>query len=164
MSRLYKFFCLLFLSLLAISFVYAVLVSMGVYQLTTFMKPPSVVHIDSSPPLSAFLRAGLWNAVVFTTVQFFSLVFAFRMAFRQQKKFTVHDMVQYCKLFFLLTTAAFILFAGWFAIADNYLGMLYLAGNFFGLPAPLWWLFPLLWSALFIFLAEKIKNKPEYGS
>lgn len=161
MRKLYQFFFLLLLILFIVSFLYGTLLSYGVYQTTYLVKTPAETHTKTAP-FFFHIYTGLWQGLVFTAVLFFTIAMTFRMAFRQQKKFTLRDIIQYCGLFFGLTALVYILFTGWFYFSGYYIGLFLLSANFFILPAPLWWVLPLVWIALFIFLGEKIKNKPEY--
>lgn len=72
-------------------------------------------------------------------------------------------VIGYISWFFALTLLVFAVLFAWFLLNKSYIGLYLLSGHIFSLPNPAWWPFPLVWIALFIFYAEKIKNKPEYG-
>lgn len=152
----------MFVILFILAFTYSTLISWGIYKLARINDKPEFIFLGDIP-FQFHLQIALWHALIFTAVQFFTLAFLFRMAYRQQKKFTLKNIIQYTTWFYGLTTAMFLLLLAWFSADNNYIGLYSLSGHIFFLPAPAWWPFPLVWIALFIFLAEKIKNNPEYG-
>lgn len=163
MQRLYKFFFALGIAALLISFVFGLLVSMGVAAFIQTASLPGF-EIAGKIPFRASLVAAAWNGMIFAAVLFASLIFLFRSAFRLQKKFTLGLITGYSIRFVLLTLACYLLLFAWFYLDKDFFLLYLLMGPVFSLPSPAWWLFPLSWLALFIIYAEKIKNNPEYGS
>jgi hypothetical protein len=162
MRRLYNFFLALLSILFVLAFTYSLLISRGIYKVVRVNDKPEFI-LAGDIPFQFHLKIALWHALIFSAVQFFTLTYLFRLAYRQQKIFTLKYIIQYTAWFYGLTTAIFLLLFTWFRTGDNYTGLYSLSGHIFSLPAPAWWPFPLVWIALFIFLAEKIKNNPEYG-
>ncbi|MBL7729740.1 MAG: hypothetical protein JNM88_01070 [Chitinophagaceae bacterium] len=161
MQRLYKFFILLFIALFVISFIYGTLVSWGLFSL---MKASDKSGIRFQPvPASAYLWAGLMQAITYSLVQLTSLVFLFRLAYQQERKFTIQHILSYITWFLIITTVIFVIYFVWFTLSGNIASLLLVAGPKFSLPGTLWFPFPLAWIALYILLAARIKNNPANG-
>lgn len=163
MKRFYNFFLLLYFVSFLLSFVFSTLVSLGISAFIRFNETPELI-LAGDIPFLASIKTGLWHGLIFSAVLFASLVFLFRLAFRLQKKFTPGMIIGVMTWFFTLTLIIFLILFAWFILNKSYIGLYLLSGHIFSIPSPAWWPFPLVWIALFIFYAEKIKNNPDYGS
>lgn len=162
MQRLYKFFLYLLLIIFAESFILGLVFAMVfMFLLFSVFDLPSSIY---SLPFSTWARAGLSHAIPYTLVQFASVVFLFRQAYHQQKKFTLKHIVRYLSYFILVTLVLYIIYFAWqFGSGSLYYIDLVMKGPRPSLPFFYWFPFAVAWITLYIFQSQRINKQPAYG-
>lgn len=162
MQKLYKFFFYLFVILFAESFIFGMLLTAG-YLALVFGTHGMGLSLGNLS-FADWLKASLPLAIVYSLVQFTTVVFLFRLSYLRQKKFTLNHIVNYLFLFIIVTTAVYLAFFAWSYRPgpDGLIRMLLLTPRF-SLPGVFWFPFPVAWIALYIFQAQRIKKQPAYG-
>lgn len=156
MSRLYKFFFILFLILFVLSFIFGSVISFGTYQV---FKMQAGEGIKISPvPFSAFLEMGLIQASIYSLVILLIIIFLMRRSMNRGQKFTVQKIIKVILLFYFVTIIVFGIHLLSFAEAWNISGVLLMLGPRYVQPAYIWFPFPVAWIILYIILAASIKK------
>jgi hypothetical protein len=157
MSKLYKFFFLLFCVLALVSFIYSTLVSWLTYQL---VKGNTVLALLPDEPFSSFLRLGLIQGLLYALVLLIILLSLFQRSLRYGQKFTIRDIIKTGSWFYIATTLVYIIHYLTFSFLSfmNTGSLLLLGPTQLFLPSPLWFPFLLAWLILFIVLSTRIKK------
>lgn len=156
MSRLYKFFFILFLLLFALSFIFGTAISFGTYQ---FFKSQAEPGITIGPvPFSAFIEMGLLQAAMYSLVMLLFIIFLMRRSMKNEQQFTIRYIIRIVLLFYLVTTIVFGIHLLSFAEASDISGLLLMSGPGYVQPSYIWFPFPVVWIILYITLAAGIKK------
>ncbi len=159
MKKLYKFFFLLFLLFLGVSFVYGTLMSWATFKVID-AKAGQGASIGPVP-FGALLKAGLLQALVYSLALLLMTIFLLNRSMNNGQRFTGKHIIAVSGWFFLVTTVVYIIHYisfpdGW--LVNAIVSLTKQLGPELVLPSILWCPFPLAWLSLFIILMARIKK------
>ena len=156
MSRIWKFIFLLFLFLLLFSFLYAIPVLFGIYNLVWILLAPGRTPFPL--PITTFVEAGIVPALVMSFSQLFIIAMLIKKSLERSKKITIRDLLQVTSGFFLVTTIVLILQLILYVIVSS--TSIWAMITMLSLVSKIGWLtFPIAWLLYYVYLLSRFKLK-----
>ena len=154
MKRLYKFFTVLYIILLAVSFIYATIICWATYNLLSSKAIMDVKEV--TPPFSDFLKIGFTKALVYSLALLLMVIFLLKTSLSRGQRFTIKNIIHVALWFYLVTTLCFLVH--YLAYGNLEVTIALALGPEYLLPPLLWVPFPVAWLSLVVIIAAQIRK------
>jgi hypothetical protein len=158
-QRLYKFFLFLFLGLFLLSYVFAYLISWGMFKVIT-ANLVGKAHAEAVP-FEIFLKPALFSGLEFALVQFLIILFLFRYAMHNNKRFTARNILHVSISFFISTAGLYFFYCLDFLQSPNLSVFVLLLGPQISFPPVFWAPFLVGWIVLYFIFQLLIKKQAD---